>query len=1710
MKNRNLLFIFLFSLLILAFQQENAAQNFQREKNVKENKQKLTSRQKSAIKEQKRLEAEYNVKRGPRPPIDLKKVEPDAYEKGVVRIKLKPYMHEALDKRILKAGKSDYVKTGVESLDKINKAIGAKEYIRRLDNLYEVKRPGNVKKHKERHKAWGFHLLRDIKINSKTDVIEAVKKFNALDEVEYAEPVYKKKLIEPQKTENKIEKNDFDKTGKDNPKFTPNDPDYDNQYAFPLINAPEAWEITTGNPDIIVAIVDQGVQYDHPDLEANMWEEIGPDGTGTDGDYHGTHVGGTVAAVTNNGEGVAGCAGGDGTDNTGVKLMSCDIFNGSVGDEAAQVYAADNGAMISQNSWGYQSADYYNQTALDGIDYFNENGGGDALEGGLTIFAAGNDDDDGKWYPAYYGYEDEDVLGAMAVASTNENDIKSDFSNYGEWIDISAPGSNIYSTGDYEGSWDPEYIPDSYTYMNGTSMACPHVSGIASAIVSITEGLLTNEELWQLLTNNVEDIYPDNPDYEGQLGAGRINFLQAAEEGEELAGGVPVPENFIAEATGETSINISWNLNENNDDVMLAWNYEGNDFGEPVDGENYNEGDELPGGGTVIYSGSAESFSHNDLTASTIYTYRLFSIAGEATEDYNAGDYSRPKSTTTNTDCGTYSLPFNENFSDGVPPLCWTSVDNDSDGQEWITGGNDYEPVSGDFVAVSASWANDEAVTPDNWLVSPEIQVNSDLVEISYWIKAQDQDWPEETYSILVSDDGNSVPGNFTEVHKETLNANNAEWTEKKVYIENYSGSTIHIAFRHWDCTDQFQIVLDDINIEELDENTPIPVSDPSPSNNQTDISTDGELTWTWGANTETYDLWLGKAGDMTKVVEGADAGNEGTQGAYEYSGLDNINDYEWKVVSYNSDNVENESPLWSFTTTCGIVTSFPYTQDFSDGELPMCWENIDNTGEDQVWEFNNPGERDINTTTGDNGFAILDSDNYGSGSSQDADLISPPFDFTDMDSINLSFEHYYNDYDSEVATLSYSTDNGSTWDEIETWSGADTENAETFSQDISNEVAGESGVKFKWNYTGSWGYYWAVDDIEIDGEILVTYTATFNVTDTNSDAIEGAEININNNTLVTDADGEASIDLPDGTYNYSVIADGYETIEGSTEVSGEDITESIEMTEAYSVAFNVTDGTNPIEEATVEIEGHGNEKTDADGFVQFPEITNGTYNYNISADGYYDANGSLEVNNENIEETVELLAIPTYMVSLNAEPENAGELQGEGEYEENEEITISAVPNEEHEFINWTDEAEQIISEEPEFSYTVTNEDVTFTANFEEIPTYSLTLIAEPEEGGEVQGSGEYQEDEEVMITATPNEGYEFVNWTDEDDEIVSEETEFNYKTSNEDMTFTANFEEIPTYSLTLVAEPEEGGEVQGSGEYQEDEEVMITATPNEGYEFVNWTDEDDEIVSEEAEFNYRTTNENTTFTANFVNIYEVTFDIESGNGILEATANGEQINSSVELTAGTELVFTATPDDEWQVDEWLINEEPADTEDEIYTIDSLADNMDIKVVFEEIPTYILSLDADPEEGGEVNGDGEYKEGDEITVTANTNEEYEFVNWTDENQEELSDENEFIFTMPNENITLTANFENLATSINSDMSENTDIYPNPTNGKFYIEVNEPGGFIKVHSLTGKRIIEKQIDDKRSLIDISDQPAGIYLIEVFNNSENYTKKLIKK
>jgi hypothetical protein len=165
-----------------------------------------------------------------------------------------------------------------------------------------------------------------------------------------------------------------------------------------------------------------------------------------------------------------------------------------------------------------------------------------------------------------------------------------------------------------------------------------------------------------------------------------------------------------------------------------------------------------------------------------------------------------------------------------------------------------------------------------------------------------------------------------------------------------------------------------------------------------------------------------------------------------------------------------------------------PFSEDFSDGVIPNCWTLVDHQGNGQVWQFNNPGGRTINTTTASNGFAILDSDNYGSGNSQNADLISPAFNFSSYTSITLSFQHYYNHYTGSSATLSYSINGGSTWTTIQTWS-ASTANAATFTQDLSSQLAGQSNVKFKWNYIGTFAWWWAVDDISITGSGINQWT---------------------------------------------------------------------------------------------------------------------------------------------------------------------------------------------------------------------------------------------------------------------------------------------------------------------------------------------------------------------------------------------------------------------------------------------------------------------------------------------------------------------------------------------------------------------------------------------------------------------------------------------
>jgi len=290
------------------------------------------------------------------------------------------------------------------------------------------------------------------------------------------------------------------------------------------VNCLPVWkEYTTGDPAVIVSVVDEGVDLEHEDL---AWNCIPGGNNGSrnfaDGSYdvepmsHGTHVAGTIAAVNNNGKGASGIAGGNYAANRpGVKIMSCQFFgtkrNGSAAD--AIRWGANHGAVISQNSWGYVvdinedgriSADELERAKgmrIDSatkaaVDYFIKYAGCDAsgnqkedspMKGGIVIFAAGNDN---IQYGAPANYEP-----ILAVAAIDRSAHRSSFSNFGDWVDICAPGTNIYST-----------LPGNrYGNNSGTSMACPHVSGVAALVVSYCGGPgFTADMLWTKLVNGAK------------------------------------------------------------------------------------------------------------------------------------------------------------------------------------------------------------------------------------------------------------------------------------------------------------------------------------------------------------------------------------------------------------------------------------------------------------------------------------------------------------------------------------------------------------------------------------------------------------------------------------------------------------------------------------------------------------------------------------------------------------------------------------------------------------------------------------------------------------------------------------------------------------------------------------------------------------------------------------------------------------------------------------------------------------------------------------------------------------------------------------------------------------------------------------------------------------------------------------------------------
>lgn len=344
------------------------------------------------------------------------------------------------------------------------------------------------------------------------------------------------------------------------------------------VNAFEAWKYSTGNPNVVVAVIDEAVKYTHPDLAANMWtntaelngvEGVDDDGNGNYvGDVgHGTHVAGIIAATNNNGIGISSIAGGSGNGD-GVRIMSVQIFRESFSAYQNEIalgfeYAADMGAAIAQCSWGailpMTVYSYIESSVIyEGICYFLEHGGSDVMDGGVVIFAAGNEHSNYASDPAAH-------YSCVAVTATAPDGLPTGYTNYAYGCNIAAPG------GDFELvdgklnmrgailSTVPSETPDPYNngrvcydsdygYMRGTSMACPYVSGVAALALSyaVEHGRhLSNSQLVDIIHSSARDIDSrltgtkdyykgdgvveqlDLSAYHGKMGIGSIDALCA-------------------------------------------------------------------------------------------------------------------------------------------------------------------------------------------------------------------------------------------------------------------------------------------------------------------------------------------------------------------------------------------------------------------------------------------------------------------------------------------------------------------------------------------------------------------------------------------------------------------------------------------------------------------------------------------------------------------------------------------------------------------------------------------------------------------------------------------------------------------------------------------------------------------------------------------------------------------------------------------------------------------------------------------------------------------------------------------------------------------------------------------------------------------------------------------------------------------------------
>ena len=794
-----------------------------------------------------------------------------------------------------------------------------------------------------------------------------------------------------------------------------------------------------------------------------------------------------------------------------------------------------------------------------------------------------------------------------------------------------------------------------------------------------------------------------------------------------------------------------------------------------------------------------------------------------------------------------------EGFENGIPSD-WTVIDANNDGYTWTalsdvpTNWTYYSGYtldwyrSGSNAVVSGSYINDVgALTPNEYLVTPQISL-SGRTTFSFWAAACDSNYPADHFGVAVSTttptaSAFSMVQEWTMTAKSTANGgresrngNGAKvgtWYNYTVDLSAYAGEQVYIAIRHFNCYDQYIICIDDVEYT---------TGGATPGEGQwyhydngvlgNNIGAGGAFYWAIMLPAGTY------SGDFVTKVATYYSGNSG----YAFSGTATI--YQGGT-SAPSTQIGTVSVATSGSTAGFVEYEFatPLTIDDSQN-LWVVFYNETSTSYCAT-AFAETGSGDVNgrlvSFDGSTWMDLATAGVPGCGWMLRVYVAQSAKGAKDGQQIQ-----YYKVYRTNC-------DNNGPYNSSNTTT-------------LASQETGTSFIDNTWSSLGFGSYKFGVSANYVDGtesNIIwsscidkgMGYTIIATANPTSGGTITGAGLYEEGTTCTLTAAPNTGYEFVNWTKNGTVVSTNttfsFTVTENASYVAHfnlitYDVTASANPTNGGSV----TGGGTFTQGATCTLVATANTGYT---FVNWTKngtaiSTNPTYSFTVNETASYVANFSLN----------------TYNITVTANPTAGGNVTGGGTFNHGETCTLTASPNTDWNFTNWTKNG-NVVSANASYTFTVT-ENANYVANFTQNVYYTIVASAYPAEGGTVDGSGTFLEGETCTLTATANTGYTFVNWT-KNNTIVSTNATFSF-TVVEAAEYIANFD-ITTYNVSTVANPANGGTVTGDGVYAHGETATLSVTPNTNYVFDNWT-ENGVVVSENPTFSVEIT-EAHNYVANF-----------------------------------------------------------------------------------------------------------------------------------------------------------------------------------------------------------------------------------------------------